>query len=104
MIYAQHTHDTRMATIIANSRRPSPKRPARRVERQNGQREDDKRARGKQAEGKRQGTYDTAGSLTEQEDGTAGRVKQDENMRQRIRYEPAIGSISSGIEYEMTRE
>lgn len=24
-------------------------------------------------------------------------------MRQRIRYEPAIGSISSGIEYEMMR-
>lgn len=33
-----------------------------------------------------------------------GQVKQDENMRQRIRYEPAIGSISSGIEYKMTRE
>ena len=33
-----------------------------------------------------------------------GQVKQDENMRQRARHEPAIGTISSGIEYEMTRE
>lgn len=47
---------------------------------------------------------DTAGSLTEPESGTAGQIKQDENMRQCARHEPAIGTISSSIEYEMTEE
>lgn len=47
---------------------------------------------------------DTAGSLTGPESGKAERVKQDEDMRQWARHEPAIGTISSGIEYEMTEE
>ena len=33
-----------------------------------------------------------------------GQVKQDENMRKRIRYEQVIGITSFGIEHEMTRE
>lgn len=45
-----------------------------------------------------------AGSLTDPEGGATGQVKQDENMRQPIRHEPAIGTASSGIEHEMTRE
>lgn len=94
----QYGHRNRQAepTPIAEPSRPT--------SRETGRGEDDKRTRGKQAKGKRQGTDDTALSLTGQEDGTTGRVNQDENMRQRIRYEPAIGSISSGIEYEMARE
>lgn len=33
-----------------------------------------------------------------------GQVKQDEDMRQRVRHEQVIGTVSSGIEYEMMRE
>lgn len=102
---ARHQHDIRTPAAIANRTdthcRTVPVSP----DEQRGETTGDgQMVRGHEAskQGRATGGMDdTTGSLTA--GGTAEQVKQDENMRQRIRYEPAIGSISSGIEYEMMR-
>lgn len=97
--------DISMSIAIASSRRSSPNRPAQRVERRGGQKRGE-RTRGKQAEGDKRRTKARRSPhrAGRRNGGTAGQVKQDKNMRQRIRHEQVIGTASSGIEHEMTRE